>query len=112
FYFEPVPDEDVKFTLNNILAAEGYEMEDEAGDLVVTRARGDLRAAINALQMLCNGTDGMVTTSRTKDILQTSGVDGTGRIVASALHGNFNESMVEYHMKFKGYAGSLENVLS
>lgn len=106
FYFEPIPDEEIKFTLEKILQSEGYEMEEEAGNMIVARARGDLRAAINTLQMVCDGASGTVESSRVRDVLQASEIDGVEGIMGEALAGNFDNAMSEYHTHFKGYAGA------
>jgi replication factor C small subunit len=108
FYFDPLPDEDVKWTLGQILDAEGYEMEEEAGDLIVRRSMGDLRSAVNTLQMVCDGTGrfGTIGVDDVRTMLGTAAVDGVGPIIDQAVTGRFEEAMREYHSRFKGYAGA------
>jgi replication factor C small subunit len=110
FWFDPISDSDVKETLGNILDAEGYTLDEEAGDIIVARSRGDLRSAINTLQMICDGSDGAIDSQRVKDILQVSEADGIAEIMEPALSGDFSSAKRAYTSQFKGYAGAQDFV--
>jgi len=105
-YFDPIPDEDIMFTLGAILEAEHHEMDEEAGQIITRRAMGSLRQAINSLQIVCDGTQGPISTDRVKQIMQASEIDGVSDIISKCISGDFTSAKIDYVTHFKGYAGA------
>lgn len=88
FRFSPLTAEDVKVYLTKIVKAENVKIDDKALDALVHVARGDMRRAINSLQVAAS-------TGKTIDIdviYQTTGMAHPAEVkgmLETALSGNF-----------------------
>ncbi|MFA5311994.1 MAG: replication factor C small subunit [Methanomassiliicoccales archaeon] len=107
FRFRPVRSEDVKRYLKKIADNEGINITDDALDALVHVGEGDMRKAVNSLQ---------VAAAAEKDInldivYQTSGnarPDEVVKMLETALHGNFVEAraLLDEIMLNYGLSGS------
>ena len=102
FRFKPLSKEDVSEFLNKIVANENISIDDDAMDALVHVARGDMRRAVNSLQVAAaQGNNIDVDT-----IYQTTGManpEEVKKMLETALSGNFigardklDEIMIEF----------------
>lgn len=111
FRFRPLSDEDVKAFIRMIVEREGLEITDDALDAIAFIARGDMRRAINALQ---------VSASMSKRIdsntvyLSTSTIrpEEIKELVERALRGEFIVSRKILEELFTRYGLSGEDILN
>ena len=111
FRFRPLSDEDVKSYIRMIAEKEGLEITDDALDAIAFVARGDMRKAINALQ---------ISASVSKKIdsdtvyLSTSTIrpEEIKELVEQALRGEFMASRKILEDLFTKYGLSGEDILS
>ena len=111
FRFRPLSDEDVKSYIRMIAEKEGLEITDDALDAIAFVAKGDMRKAINALQ---------ISASVSKKIdsdtvyLSTSTIrpEEIKELVEQALRGEFMASRKILEDLFTKYGLSGEDILS
>ena len=111
FRFRPLSDEDVKSYIRMIAEKEGLEITDDALDAIAFVARGDMRKAINALQ---------ISASVSKKIdsdtvyLSTSTIrpEEIKELVEQALRGEFMASRKILEDLFTKYGLSGEDILN
>lgn len=102
FRFKPLSKDDVKGFLMRIVTNENVKIDDEALDALVHVARGDMRRAVNSLQVAAS----MDKTIDVDTIYQTTGLanpEEVKKMIETALKGNFiaardklDEIMIEY----------------
>ncbi len=102
FRFKPLSKDDVKGFLMRIVTNENVKMDDEALDALVHVARGDMRRAVNSLQVAAS----MDKTIDVDTIYQTTGLanpEEVKKMIETALKGNFiaardklDEIMIEF----------------
>ena len=102
FRFKPLSKDDVKGFLMRIVTNENVKIEDEALDALVHVARGDMRRAVNSLQVAAS----MDKTIDVDTIYQTTGLanpEEVKKMIETALKGNFiaardklDEIMIEF----------------
>lgn len=91
FRFKPLSRDDVEGYLRKIVAAENVKIEDDALEGLMHVARGDLRRAVNSLQVAAS----VGTAITLETVYQTTGMANPGRIkemLETALGGNFVKS--------------------
>lgn len=106
FKFKPLSDEEIEGYLGGIISKENVDIDSEALDGLVKIARGDMRRAVNSLQVASS-------LGRHIDldlIYQTAGLanpEVVKRIMATALEGNYNgaRSLLENTMTEFGLSG-------
>jgi replication factor C small subunit len=98
FYFDPIPKDVIFGTLDGVLQMEKYSMTEDALNIIVDRARGSLRRAINFLQSACEGRDKnfLITSEIVRSILQAPPYERMSEIVVKALEMNFIEAVKLY----------------
>ncbi|MCL1979414.1 MAG: replication factor C small subunit [Methanomassiliicoccaceae archaeon] len=88
FRFSPLPKEDVENYLRMIIAKEGVKMDDDAVEGLIHVARGDMRRAVNSLQVAAS-----LGKHITLDVIyQTTGLarpEEVKKMLEAALGGNF-----------------------
>lgn len=102
FRFKPLSKDDVKGFLMRIVTNENVKIDDEALDALVHVARGDMRRAVNSLQVAAS----MDKTIDVDTIYQTTGLanpEEVKKMIETALKGNFiaardklDEMMIEF----------------
>ena len=102
FRFKPLSKDDVKGFLMRIVTNENVKIDDEALDALVHVARGDMRRAVNSLQVAAS----MDKTIDVDTIYQTTGLanpEEVTKMIETALKGNFiaardklDEIMIEF----------------
>ena len=102
FRFKPLSKDDVKGFLMRIVTNENVKIDDEALDALVHVARGDMRRAVNSLQVAAS----MDKTIDVDTIYQTTGLanpEEVKKMIETALKGNFiaardklDEIMIEF----------------
>ncbi len=102
FRFKPLSKEDVKGFLTKIVTNEGVKIDDDALEALVHVARGDMRRAVNSLQVAAS----MDKTIDVDTIYQTTGLanpEEVKNMIETALKGNFiaardklDEIMIEF----------------
>lgn len=102
FRFKPLSKEDVRSFLTKIVTNEGVKIDDDALDALVHVARGDMRRAVNSLQVAAS----MDKTIDVDTIYQTTGLanpEEVKNMIETALKGNFiaardklDEIMIEF----------------
>lgn len=102
FRFKPLSKDDVKGFLTRIVTNENVKIDDEALDALVHVARGDMRRAVNSLQVAAS----MDKTIDVDTIYQTTGLanpEEVKKMIETALKGNFiaardklDEIMIEF----------------
>ena len=102
FRFKPLSKDDVKGVLMRIVTNENVKIDDEALDALVHVARGDMRRAVNSLQVAAS----MDKTIDVDTIYQTTGLanpEEVKKMIETALKGNFiaardklDEIMIEF----------------
>lgn len=102
FRFKPLSKDDVKGFLMRIVTNEDVKIDDEALDALVHVARGDMRRAVNSLQVAAS----MDKTIDVDTIYQTTGLanpEEVKKMIETALKGNFiaardklDEIMIEF----------------
>lgn len=102
FRFKPLSKDDVKGFLMRIVINENVKIDDEALDALVHVARGDMRRAVNSLQVAAS----MDKTIDVDTIYQTTGLanpEEVKKMIETALKGNFiaardklDEIMIEF----------------
>ena len=88
FRFKPLSKDDVKGFLMRIVTNENVKIDDEALDALVHVARGDMRRAVNSLQVAAS----MDKTIDVDTIYQTTGLanpEEVKKMIETALKGNF-----------------------
>lgn len=106
FKFKPLSDQEIEDYLSRIIANEKVDIEPEALDGLVSIARGDMRRAVNSLQVAAS-------LGKRIDldlIYQTAGLanpDVVKRIMTTALEGNYNgaRTLLEGTMSEYGLSG-------
>lgn len=106
FKFKPLSDEEIESYLGGIISKENVDIDPEALDGLVEIARGDMRRAVNSLQVASS-------LGRRIDldlIYQTAGLanpEVVKRIMTTALEGNYNgaRSLLENTMTEFGLSG-------
>ena len=106
FKFKPLSDEEIESYLKGIVSKESVDIDSKALDGLVKIARGDMRRAVNSLQVASS-------LGRRIDldlIYQTAGLanpEVVKRIMATALEGNYNgaRSLLENTMTEFGLSG-------
>ena len=102
FRFKPLSREDVSEYLNKIVTNEGIQIDDDAMEALVHVARGDMRRAVNSLQVAAAQSDRIDVDT----IYQTTGLanpEEVKKMLETALSGNFigardklDEIMIEF----------------
>ena len=102
FRFKPLSKDDVKGFLTKIVTNENVKIDDDALDALVHVARGDMRRAVNSLQVAAS----MDKTIDVDTIYQTTGLanpEEVKNMIETALKGNFiaardklDEIMIEF----------------
>ena len=102
FRFKPLSREDVSEYLNKIVSNEGIQIDDDAMDALVHVARGDMRRAVNSLQVAAAQSERIDVDT----IYQTTGLanpEEVKKMLETALSGNFigardklDEIMIEF----------------
>ena len=102
FRFKPLSKDDVKGFLMRIVTNENVKIDDEALDALVHVARGDMRRAVNSLQVAAS----MDKTIDVDTIYQTTGLanpEEVKKMIKTSLKGNFiaardklDEIMIEF----------------
>ncbi len=102
FRFKPLSKDDVKGFMMRIVTNENVKIDDEALDALVHVARGDMRRAVNSLQVAAS----MDKTIDVDTIYQTTGLanpEEVKKMIETALKGNFiaardklDEIMIEF----------------
>ncbi len=102
FRFKPLSKEDVRSFLTKIVTNEGVKIDDDALEALVHVARGDMRRAVNSLQVAAS----MDKTIDVDTIYQTTGLANPEEVkdmIETALKGNFiaardklDEIMIEF----------------
>ena len=102
FRFKPLSREDVSEYLNKIVTNEGIQIDDDAMDALVHVARGDMRRAVNSLQVAAAQSERIDVDT----IYQTTGLanpEEVKKMLETALSGNFigardklDEIMIEF----------------
>ncbi|MCQ2055943.1 MAG: replication factor C small subunit [archaeon] len=102
FRFKPLLDEDIRTFLKNIVKNEGTSIDDDALEALTYIAKGDMRRAVNSLQVAASLNSGIDVDT----VYQTSGManpDEIKKMLEIALSGDFigarnklNEVMIEF----------------
>ena len=102
FRFKPLSREDVSEYLNKIVTNEGIQIDDDAMEALVHVARGDMRRAVNSLQVAAAQSERIDVDT----IYQTTGLanpEEVKKMLETALSGNFigardklDEIMIEF----------------
>lgn len=102
FRFRPLNTEDIKEYLQKIAVNENLDIEDSALDALIYIARGDMRRAVNTLQ-IASTVDGTITPDVIAKVSGTANEEDIADILTLALEGKFTEAsnkldrvMIEY----------------
>lgn len=86
FDFSAIGDESIGIRLKEIAAAEGFEVEDEAVDLVARRARGSMRDSQSLFDQLLAFSDGTVQAADVHRMLGTASDDMLSGLFEAVTH--------------------------
>jgi len=89
FNFNPLQDEDVKSCLNRIAASENLIMEKSCLEAILSVSKGDLRKAINILQMAANKTKGTIDAEYIYNIQSGIQSDKVRELINMSINGEF-----------------------
>ena len=115
FRFKPLSREDVRDFLSRIVKEENIQIEDDALEALVHVARGDMRRAVNSLQVAAS----MGTMIDVDTIYQTTGLanpEEVKEMLKIALNGNFvgardklDEIMIEFGLSGQDIIGQIHS---
>ncbi|MCI0496835.1 MAG: replication factor C small subunit [Thermoplasmata archaeon] len=88
FRFKPLRDDDVREYLRRIAASEGVRVEDGALSAILYIAQGDMRRAVNALQVGA-ASERVVTADSIYNVTAAARPEEISRILEEAVKGNF-----------------------
>ncbi len=102
FRFRPLSSEDIKEFLKKIAVNENLDIEDSALDALIYIARGDMRRAVNTLQ-IASTVEGTITPDVIAKVSGTANEEDIASILTLALEGKFIDAsnkldrvMIEY----------------
>lgn len=110
FRFRVYAPEEVRKLLERIVAAEHKEADDAAYAKILEASMGDLRRAVNLLQLAATYAD-HVTADTVKDVATTPFKDDIQRMVELAVRGHFDEARRKLFELFTERGASGEDIL-
>ncbi|HEY65498.1 MAG TPA: DNA polymerase III subunit gamma/tau [Caldilineae bacterium] len=88
FDFHRISTADIRAHLARIVAAEGYEVEPEALELIARTATGSMRDAVSLLDQLLSYGDRVITVAQVRDVLGAISEQTIGEWMATLAHGD------------------------
>ncbi len=110
FRFRPLNSADIKEYLKKISVNENLDIEDEALDALVYIAHGDMRRAVNTLQ-IASTIEGTITPDVIAKVSGTANEEDIKNILTLALEGNFTEAVNKLNKVMVDYGLSGQDII-
>jgi DNA polymerase-3 subunit gamma/tau len=94
FFLRALKQEEISFHLKSVATKEGFEVEDEALNIISSKAGGSMRDALSILdQAILNANGKIILYSEVKDMLKIPTQDETECLFASILNGEVQDAL-------------------